>query len=119
MYCSRRCKNKNTNYKHNTYQAQVTRAKSRKIQFIIALGGKCASCGYNKNLSALHFHHDDPSLKEMRLDRRIMSNYNMDRLAAEVAKCTLLCANCHAEHHHPNDTWEMAESKGIEPLFSE
>lgn len=69
----------------------------------MAMGGKCTKCGYRKNLAALTFHHNDPTLKELQLDRRIMSNYNMERLIAEVAKCTLLCSNCHAEHHNPTE----------------
>lgn len=115
-YCSTICKNANSNSKHNDYPAQQKRARRRKIQFIIEMGGKCSICGYRKNLAALTFHHTDPSLKEMKLDRRMMSNYKLERLISEVAKCTLLCSNCHAEHHHPDEElWWTRRELNPEP----
>jgi hypothetical protein len=59
-------------------------------------------CGYEKNLAAFSFHHIDPSRKQFALDMRALSNRTMDAVMAEVAKCSLVCANCHAELHHPN-----------------
>lgn len=103
-FCSTICKNTNSNHKFNNYEAQQKRAMERKIKFVLSLGGKCQQCGYDKNLSALTFHHRDPAQKTLKLDRRIMSNYTMERLTAEVSKCQLLCANCHLEHHHPNES---------------
>jgi hypothetical protein len=92
--------NTDTNQKHNNYQAQKKRALLRKIEFVRMLGGKCAVCGYQKNLAALTFHHNDPNLKEFEFDRRVLSNFNSERLLLEIQKCTLLCSNCHAEHHN-------------------
>lgn len=116
-FCSRECKNADTNRKHNTYQSQKLRAVLRKIAFVLSKGGKCEHCGYNRNLAALQFHHTDPSQKELRLDRRIMSNYNMARLIEEVAKCRLLCANCHAEEHHPDESnWCVRQESNLQHL---
>ena len=111
-YCSRKCRNISTNLRHNNYQSQQQRGISRKLHFILAMGGKCSKCGYKKNLAALTFHHTDPSMKEMRLDRRIMSNHTMKRLRLEVAKCILLCSNCHIETHNPNgeEWWTLLDS---------
>lgn len=90
-------------YKYtDTYQGQQKRGLDRKILFVKQFGGKCSICGYNKNYGALTFHHKDPSEKEMGLDMRRMSNNSMVRLQAEIAKCQLLCHNCHSELHHPN-----------------
>jgi len=64
-------------------------------------GNKCEICGYNKNLAALHFHHQNPSQKEFKLDARNLSNRTWERLIEESKKCKLLCSNCHAEEHNP------------------
>ena len=64
------------------------------------LGGKCSRCGYSANLSALAFHH--LSGKEIKLDARSLSNRKIDPILKEVAKCKLLCHNCHAELHNPD-----------------
>jgi hypothetical protein len=57
-------------------------------------GGCCVICGYDRSLSALHFHHLDPTTKRMELSRSVMS---LDALREEARKCVLLCSNCHAE----------------------
>ncbi len=58
-------------------------------------------CGYRKNLAALTWHHREPEQKAFELDARSFSNRRMTTLRAEIAKCDLLCANCHAEAHWP------------------
>lgn len=85
----------------NDYEKQVERALIRKLELIEYKGGKCEICGYDKNLSALEFHHIDPSEKEFQLDSRHLSNTSIEKLKSEINKCMLLCANCHREIHHP------------------
>ena len=60
-------------------------------------GGKCMICGYKKCISALEFHHRIPSEKEF----AISSAFGRDwfKIAIELEKCDLLCANCHREVH--------------------
>jgi len=77
---------------------------NRKIHFVKQLGGKCQCCGYDKNLSALTFHHMNPDDKLFTLDTRKMTNTNMDSLQREVNKCKLVCFNCHMEEHYPSQT---------------
>ena len=64
-------------------------------------GNCCQKCGYNKNLSALHFHHINPVEKKFKLDMRVLSNKKWEFIVNEAKKCTLLCSNCHAEEHNP------------------
>jgi hypothetical protein len=58
-------------------------------------GGKCIRCGYNKCLAALHFHHRNRNEKiyEMNMSQRT----SLKSIKAELDKCDLVCANCHAE----------------------
>lgn len=85
-----------------TYQYQIDRALSRKIQAIKDKGGKCSTCGYNKNLSSLVFHHLDPTKKDIHLDARTLANNSIDIINKELDKCILLCHNCHHELHNPH-----------------
>ena len=67
-----------------------------KIRCVEYLGGKCEICGYNKCMSALHFHHKDSSQKEFGISGR---SIKFERLKPELDKCILVCANCHSEIH--------------------
>lgn len=102
--CSIECKNKHRLRPEagiKNYIIQRKRAKERKLILINMLGGSCQSCGYCKNYSVLSFHHVDPKLKKFGIDSRQCSNRSWKALFEEVAKCILLCLNCHSELHHP------------------
>jgi len=96
-FCSISCKNKDL----QSYQAQQRRGLARKLQLLNTSGGRCAICGYNKNLAALVFHHTDTAEKDFKLDMRSLSNRKLEPVLAEITKCILVCANCHAEIHNP------------------
>lgn len=98
-YCSRKCQNSTTNVKHQNYAAQSARGRERKLAAIQKMGGACGMCGYKKNYAALVFHHEGG--KDFGLDLRAFSNSSQAKLNAELAKCVVLCHNCHNEHHHP------------------
>ena len=61
-------------------------------------GGKCEICGYDKCISALEFHHLDPSEKKFGISKNI-SGHSLEECKKEVDKCILVCANCHREIH--------------------
>ncbi|HEU4774837.1 MAG TPA: hypothetical protein VFS82_10030 [Lysobacter sp.] len=100
-FCSRSCKNRDTNNRHQNYLSQQARGLGRKIKLIAEAGGCCTTCGYKRNLAALTWHHKDPSRKTFSLDLRSLSNRSHAEIRAEIEKCVLLCANCHAETHFP------------------
>lgn len=105
-YCSLRCKSKdfydNNKGGMNTSYRQFIRSMKRKLEFIEYKGGCCEMCGYKKNVSALDFHHIDPTTKSFNIDARILANSNYEMVKNEVDKCMLLCANCHREVHNEN-----------------
>jgi hypothetical protein len=72
-FCSRFCKNRYTNYHHQSYESQQARGRERKLNLIAMLGGECIRCGYNRNFGALEFHHIDPALKQYQLDMRSLA----------------------------------------------
>ena len=85
------------------YRAKVKeRNKARKKEgteflYEAKLNSSCAICGYNRCPSALQFHHVDPSVKEFGV--ATMRAHSLKKIQAEIDKCIVLCANCHAEYH--------------------
>lgn len=69
-----------------------------KAKIVATLGGKCADCGYDKCLAAMHVHHVDAVDKEFNLSGAHARSWAS--IEAELRKCVLLCANCHATRHH-------------------
>jgi hypothetical protein len=55
----------------------------------------CERCGYDTHHKALDFHHKEPENKVMAVSKMICRNWKRERVAKEVAKCEVLCANCH------------------------
>lgn len=70
------------------------RAKAAAIKY---LGGRCTKCGWIGNQAALQFHHKNPKEKDFVLGN--VANKSWDSIKAEMQKCILLCANCHAIEH--------------------
>jgi len=97
-FCSSVCKNRDL----QSYEAQQRRGLARKLEIVKAAGGRCSICGYNKNLAALVFHHTETGSKDFKLDMRSLSNRKLEPILAEIQKCILVCANCHAELHNPH-----------------
>lgn len=76
----------------------VTKARWAKRVAItnqIKLESGCADCGYREHPAALHFDHM-PGTKKFRGVAQMIVNTSMDKLLEEIAKCEVVCANCHA-----------------------
>ena len=93
-YCSRRCKNTWLNAQLQSYQAQQIRGRSRKLELVRLMGGKCAHCGYGGNYAALEFHHLRPDEKKFQLDLRSLSNRGWGGILAEARKCKRMTGIC-------------------------
>lgn len=60
-------------------------------------GNACLYCLYDG--PALFWHHRDASEKVDNIGRMASRGMPVKRLLAELDKCDLVCANCHAEQH--------------------
>lgn len=82
-------------YKGACKGCEKSKTKNRFITIIKDFYNKleCDICGYNNYFSVLELHHRDPKAKEASVGN--MKNYSKERIEAELAKCDLLCANCH------------------------
>lgn len=56
-------------------------------------GKPCADCGQVYPPYVMDFDHRDPPLKTRGVTNMLM--YSKERILAEIAKCDLVCANCH------------------------
>ena len=56
---------------------------------------KCKNCSEWRP-ECLQFHHRDPEQKEFDMSGFIRNGVSPETLQAEIAKCDVLCANCHA-----------------------
>ncbi len=70
---------------------------------------KCERCGEN-HPACIDFHHNDPTQKENAIYWGVHhARWGKKKIMAEVAKCTVLCANCHRKHH-----WEERHGSSTE-----
>ena len=90
-------------YHRNKTQANSDRSarlkKERKLKRKWLDGLKmesgCIRCGYRESPVALHFHHVDPETKRFNVSN-VLRGYCRASILAEIEKCEILCANCHA-----------------------
>lgn len=75
---------------------KIARQQTIKDALVDALGGCCSSCGGIFPSAVYDFHHTgakdaDPSA--------LIANGSIERIAKELERCVLLCANCHRIEH--------------------
>jgi hypothetical protein len=64
----------------------------------------CEDCGEN-HPAVLDFHHRDEDTKFKGISKMVAQGYPLERILEEVAKCTVLCANCHRRFHWEADQY--------------
>lgn len=65
---------------------------------------KCSKC-QEDHPSCLQFHHLNPDNKEVTISK-VIRRWGKDKILQEVAKCEVLCANCHFKEH-----WRIDECR--------
>ena len=58
----------------------------------------CSRCPEN-HLACLTFHHLEPSNKHSDVTAMVQGGSKIEKILAEIEKCIVLCANCHAKEH--------------------
>lgn len=74
---------------------QRRRTKDRAVGL---MGGSCFGCGREGPPVIFDFHHRDPGEKEFGIGQDGIPR-RWESVVAELAKCVMLCANCHREVH--------------------
>jgi len=91
-------KHKKKHYVENkeAYAKNILNHKKWFIDLKISL--KCERCGF-KHPAALDFHHKDPSQKEFPINYGNFGKRSKEEIMKEIAKCEILCSNCHRIEH--------------------
>lgn len=80
----------------------IRRRHGRKEAAVAFLGGKCVDCQQSYPLPCYDFHHINPNEKDF--DPCSGLTKSKEIFYAELAKCVLLCSNCHRIRHSKYDT---------------
>lgn len=91
MFCSKKC-NANSE-KKKEYTRQYTQNRRALLQKMKTDKG-CELCGYNKHPEALDWDHLDQRTKKFNISQDPKKKW--DTILEEIAKCRVLCRNCHA-----------------------
>lgn len=105
-----KCKVCDTKYKLELYQKDKekyktkTRDNKKKMrdwfnQYRKTLKCSNEQCGDNR-WYVLDFHHTDPGEKEFTISQMSCRGVGKERILQEIAKCEVLCANCHRARHY-------------------
>lgn len=102
---------------HSTYKAKAIAKKRIEIAWYKEFKSTliCSRCPEN-DPCCLQFHHTDPSTKEVTLVMAIRKGWSRKKFLAEVAKCEVLCANCHFKEHH---RLRLVPTQGVEPCLTD
>lgn len=97
---------KERQYKRNNKKRRKMQTGCTRFKEIIS----CQKCKYNKCGACLDFHHPNSGEKEKRLNATLWYQ-NWEAFRKEMAKCNLLCKNCHGELHYNK------EEKSLEDII--
>ena len=106
-YC-RQCKleYQREHYQKNKaiYKAKAKERKESLKQWVrnYKLSLACANCG-ETYVECLDFHHRDPKEKDFTVSQMALQGFSIERIQEEIAKCDILCANCHRRLHAEED----------------
>jgi hypothetical protein len=83
---------------HKALVAANNRARYEQVRRLIAEAKTdgCSRCDED-HPAALDFHHIDPATKSFNLNRA--GRHSDAKVLEEIAKCIVLCANCHRKEH--------------------
>ena len=97
----------NRAYYHRSSEEQRQRIKDRHTEnkhksreYIRSLKDslKCYQCGED-HIAVLDFHHLDPLQKDGNVSTAWANGWSTKKIDDEIAKCVVLCSNCHRKHH--------------------
>lgn len=80
------------------------RAKKREWFDSILSTLECIKCGED-HPGCIDFHHRDPSTKIDEISKMWRNLRSNEVILAEIAKCDVLCSNCHRKLHYYERTY--------------
>jgi len=96
-----RAKNKSRRYRRNRYKTsgcwrdEGPKARALKLWYADIKSNPCRDCGRTFPVVCMDFDHRDGSVKLYNVGSMVAHHYNRGLIEEEIAKCDLVCANCH------------------------
>jgi hypothetical protein len=93
-------------------KSEYNRARRQKVRAFLSVYLQdrcCESCG-EADPCCLSFHHRPGTAKAFKIADSASKRVSIKALQAELAKCEVLCANCHLKHHNGMH-WEARSVK--------
>lgn len=87
-------------------KAITKRAYQKRDKWIQAFKTKCKFCDESR-FYCLDFHHRDSGEKIAAIGQ--VRHWSQAKLLAEIAKCDVVCANCHRAHHWAENNSKVSE----------
>jgi hypothetical protein len=75
-------------------RSRTRRAKLQKSIDAYKAAHGCSGCGESDPV-VLDFDHRDSSIKKTNIASMVSDRYSLEIIKKEIAKCDILCANCH------------------------
>ena len=101
-------------YRHKTKRlasAYERRAATYKYIQDFKNQSHCVDCGQS-HPATLHFHHLNSEDKLFNIGEAVDKGFSLTKIQAEIDKCIVLCANCHAIRHY-NERNQDKNSSGV------
>jgi hypothetical protein len=86
-------------FQANKKRAKLVRKKRYRLVNRIKTKAGCLQCG-DKRHFVLDYHHMDPRTKSYDISEMVKRLHAVEKIKQEIAKCILLCSNCHREAHY-------------------
>lgn len=104
-YCSPLCQSRHPSNSKKTRKRNQDR-RDKIAQYKLERG--CSKCGYKDHHAALDFNHLDPSTKLFNIGPCASKPWHL--IEAEMAKCEILCSNCHRIYTYENHPTRLCET---------
>jgi len=94
-------------------QYYIDKAKARRDRIKLQVaklkeGLKCELCGED-HPACLDFHHRDSEQKDFSIANAHIRGKSLYKIQQEIAKCSVLCSNCHRKLHYDERTGSLIE----------
>ena len=88
-----------TKKNEHTRKSVFNKRRKNKQRAIEYMGNKCCDCGGTFPACVYDFHHIDPTTKDRFTPSHLMQR-DWEYIVLELAKCVMICANCHRIRHY-------------------
>jgi len=92
------------NVEWNSRRTRMRRTRLRAWTSHVKQTTGCAHCD-ETNPACLDFHHLNNEEKHMEVGQMVTYGYGKSHLKTEMAKCIVLCSNCHRKEHYEPPTF--------------